>query len=325
MRAYVIRRILVLIPTILMVTLIIFFLIRLIPGDLVDMIQAQSVDAAVDREALEKALGLDAPLIVQYGRWLGVAPQPDGQFSGVLQGDLGSSAWQKTSVTSLVSKKWPVTLELGLIGLFVSQIIALPIGMLSALRQNTWVDYVGRTFAILCISIPGFWLGTMIIVFPALWWGYMPPIMLITLKQDFFGNLKMFIIPAMVLGMAMSGMTMRMTRTMMLEVLRQDYIRTAWSKGLRERVITVRHALKNALIPVVTIIGFQVPVLIGGTVIVEQIFSLPGMGRLLVEASLKRDYWLISGIILIFSMGLVFVNLIIDISYAYLDPRIHYK
>ncbi|MBN1546609.1 MAG: ABC transporter permease [Syntrophaceae bacterium] len=325
MRAYVIRRILVLIPTILMVTLIIFFLIRLIPGDLVDMIQAQSIDSAVDREALEEALGLDAPLIVQYGRWLGVVPQPDGKFRGLFQGDLGSSAWQKMPVTTLVSKKWPVTLELGIMGLLVSQLIALPIGMASALRRNTWVDYVGRTFAILCISVPGFWLGTMIIVFPALWWGYMPPIMLITFKQDIIGNLKMFIIPALVLGMAMSGMTMRMTRTMMLEVLRQDYIRTAWSKGLRERVITVRHALKNALIPVVTIIGFQVPVLIGGTVIVEQIFSLPGMGRLLVEASLKRDYWLISGIILIFSLGLVFVNLVIDVSYAYLDPRIHYR
>jgi peptide/nickel transport system permease protein len=325
MRAYVIRRVLVLIPTLLLVTIFIFFLIRLIPGDVIDMMLAQAGDAGVDREALEKQLGLDAPQIVQYGRWLGVLRQPDGRFAGLLQGDLGVSAWQKMPITTLVAKKWPVTLELGIIGLIVGQLIAIPIGIVSALRQNTWADYVGRTFAILCISIPGFWLGTMIILFPALWWGYMPPIMLVRMSDDFFGNLRMFVIPALVLGMAMSGMTMRMTRTMMLEVMRQDYIRTAWSKGLRERVVTIRHALKNALIPVVTIIGFQIPVLIGGTVIIEQIFSLPGMGRLLVTASLQKDYTLISGIILIFSLGLVTVNLVIDLSYAWLDPRIHYN
>jgi peptide/nickel transport system permease protein len=325
MRAYVIRRVLVLIPTLLLITLFIFFLIRLIPGDVIDMMLAQAGDAGVDRVMLEKQLGLDAPQIVQYGRWLGVVQQPDGDFAGLLQGNLGISAWQKMSITSLVAKKWPVTLELGIMGLLASQLIAIPIGIISALRQNTWADYLGRTFAILCISVPGFWLGTMIIIFPALWWGYMPPIMLIRMSDDFFGNLRMFIIPALVLGMAMAGMTMRMTRTMMLEVMRQDYIRTAWSKGLRERLITMRHALKNALIPVVTIIGFQVPVLIGGTVIVEQIFSLPGMGRLLVEATLKKDYTLISGIILIFSLGLVTINLVIDLSYAWLDPRIHYK
>jgi peptide/nickel transport system permease protein len=325
MRAYVIRRILVLIPTLLLITIFIFFLIRLIPGDIIDMMLAQSSDAGVDREALEKALGLDAPQIVQYGRWLGVLRQMDGRFAGLLQGDLGVAAWQKMPVTTLVAKKWPVTLELGILGLIVGQLIAIPIGISSALRQNTWVDYVGRTFAILCISIPGFWLGTMIIIFPALWWGYMPPIMLIKMGDDFFGNLKMFIIPALVLGMSMAGMTMRMTRTMMLEVMRQDYIRTAWSKGLRERVVTIRHALKNALIPVITIIGFQIPVLIGGTVIIEQIFSLPGMGRLLIDASLQKDYTLISGIILVFSLGLVSVNLVIDVSYAWLDPRIHYN
>ena len=271
MRAYVIRRVLVLIPTLLLVTIFIFFLIRLIPGDVIDMMLAQAGDAGVDREMLEKQLGLDAPQIVQYGRWLGVLRQPDGNFSGLLQGDLGMSAWQKMPITKLVAQKWPVTLELGIIGLIIGQLIAIPIGIVSALRQNTWADYLGRTFAILCISIPGFWLGTMIIIFPALWWGYMPPIMLIKMSEDFFGNLKMFIVPALVLGMAMSGMTMRMTRTMMLEVLRQDFIRTAWSKGLPENIVVMRHAIKNALIPVVTWVGFQIPLVVGGSVVIERL------------------------------------------------------
>ncbi|GAJ18860.1 unnamed protein product [marine sediment metagenome] len=165
----------------------------------------------------------------------------------------------------------------------------------------------------------------MVIVFPSIWWGYMPPIMLIPFVENPLGNLRMFIIPAIVMGMAMSGMTMRMTRTMMLEVLRQDYIRTAWAKGLKERVVITRHALKNALIPVITIVGIQVPVLIGGTVIIEQIFMLPGMGRLIISALLQRDYQLISGVMLIFSVALVLINLTVDLTYAYLDPRVKYE
>ena len=169
MRSYLIRRVLVLIPTLLLVTFIIFFLIRLIPGDIIDMMLATAGDAGLDREAIERSLGLDAPAIVQYGRWLGVVPQMDGKISGILQGDLGISGWQKMPVGELISKKWPVTLELGLMGLIVSQLIALPIGMYSALRQNKLGDFIGRSFAILCISVPGFWTGTMVIVFPSLW------------------------------------------------------------------------------------------------------------------------------------------------------------
>jgi len=165
----------------------------------------------------------------------------------------------------------------------------------------------------------------MVIVFPSIWWGYMPPIMLIPFTEDPIGNLKMFIVPAIILGMAMGGMTMRMTRTMMLEVLRQDYIRTAWAKGLGERVIVIRHALKNALIPVITVVGFQVPVLIGGTVIIERIFCLPGMGRLLMDAILGKDHPLICAVVLLYSVGLVLINLMVDLTYGFLDPRVHYK
>jgi peptide/nickel transport system permease protein len=210
-------------------------------------------------------------------------------------------------------------------GLIITQLIAFPVGIYSALRQDKWGDYIGRSFAILCISIPGFWLGTIVIVLPSIWWGYMPPIMLIPFTEDPIGNLKMFIIPAIIVGMSMAGMLMRLTRTMMLEVLRQDYIRTAWAKGLRERVVILRHALKNALIPVITIIGLQAPILMGGTVIIERIFSLPGMGRLILSAALHRDEMLIGGLMFIFAAVLVLINLVVDLTYAYLDPRVHFK
>jgi peptide/nickel transport system permease protein len=176
----------------------------------------------------------------------------------------------------------------------------------------------------LFISVPNFWIATVVIVFPAIWWGYSPAIIIHSFIEDPLANLATFIVPSVVLGMNMSGLTMRMTRSMMLEVLRQDYIRTAWAKGLRERVVLMRHALKNALIPVVTIVGLQAPVIIGGVVIIEQIFRLPGVGRLLINAILNRDLPLISGIVFMLSVAVVIINLLADLTYAYLDPRVHY-
>ena len=221
MRAYVIRRLLLIIPTLFLASLLVFVLIDLIPGDIIDAMQAvPGIEEQLDRPALERELGLDAPLLVRYGRWMGVVPGVDGKVDGVLQGNLGSSWWQKMPVVELIALKWPITLELGILALLISQLIALPIGVYSALRQNKLGDYLGRSFAILCISVPGFWLGTMIIVFPSIWWGYMPSILVFPFREDPIGNLKMFIVPAVVLGMAMSGMTMRMVRTMLLEVLR---------------------------------------------------------------------------------------------------------
>ena len=325
MRAYFFRRLLILIPTLFLVTLLIFFLIRLMPGDIVDRLQGQSIDVKLDRASIERKLGLDASAIIQYGRWMGLTPQVDGSFSGILQGDLGISWWQGTPVVQLLAARWMVTLELGILGLIIAQLIALPIGVYSALRQDTWGDYIGRSFAILCISVPYFWVGTLVIVFPSIWWNYMPPLMHIPFTEDIIGNLRMFIVPALVLGMALGGMIMRMTRTMVLVVLRQDYIRTAWAKGLSERIVILRHALKNAAIPVITLIGLQVPFVIGGTVIIEKIFSLPGMGRLILDATLFRDQPLISGIILLFSVVLMLINLLVDLTYAYLDPRIRYR
>jgi len=326
MRAYAIRRILLMIPTLLVVSFIVFFMIRLIPGNVVEMMAAQTEAVTqMDVESLRHALGMDVPVLTQYGRWMGVLPGADGNISGIFQGDLGTSLWDKTDVSEQILTRVPVTLELALLALAISLLIALPIGVYSALRQDTWGDYIARSFAIGCIAIPGFWLGTMVMVFPSIWWGYVPPMLLIQFFEDPIGNLQMFIIPSTILGMLTSGIIMRMTRTMMLEVLRQDYVRTAWAKGLKERIVILRHALKNALIPVITIVGGHLASMLGGAVIIEQIFMLPGVGRLIIGAVSSRDYPLICGVMLFFGVTLVFINLMVDLTYAFLDPRIRYR
>jgi len=305
------------IPTVFIVSLIVFFMIRTIPGTIVDVMVSQFEYASnLDREAIEHALGLDVPVMVQYGRWLGGI---------VLHGNLGISLWKNTPVVDQIKDRWPVTAELGLMGLLIAQLIALPIGIYSAIRQDSLGDYFSRSFAILCIAIPNFWLATMVIVFPSIWWGYSRPLIYINFLDNPIGNLSMVIIPAIILGMGMAGTTMRMMRTMMLEVLRQDYIRTVWAKGLRERVIVIRHALKNALIPVITIIGFQIPTVLGGTVIIENIFGLPGMGQLMINATVQRDYTVISSTLFLLAILMVVVNLLVDLAYGVLDPRVHYK
>jgi peptide/nickel transport system permease protein len=327
--AYIIRRLLLAVPTLLIVSFAVFVVIRFMPGDIVDAqlasleeIGVSRQDLMESRDELMKEYGLDVSILAQYGRWIGVVPQADGKVRGLLQGDFGSSFRRHTPVLRDIASRWPVTLELGFIAFLIANLVALPIGIFSALRQDTIGDYIVRSFAIMCIAVPSFWLGTMIVVLPSIWWNYSPPIMYARFLDDPIENLKMFIIPAIVLGLAMTGGTMRMTRTMMLEVLRQDYVRTAWAKGLRERVVVVRHALKNAFIPVVTVIGYSLPVMIGGSVIIEQIFGLPGMGRLLINATLERDYTVVSGIMMIFAFGLVFINLAVDLTYGILNPKV---
>ena len=316
MRSYIIKRLLLAIPTLLLVSTTVFFMIRLIPGNIIDLMMSdQGVVSQADRANIEHSLGLDKPVLTQYGIWLG----------NVIHGNLGNSLWDKSPVVDEISARLPVTLELGILSIIIAQIIALPIGIYSALRQDTIGDYIARSFAIICIAVPSFWLATLVIVFPAIWWGYSPPVYLIPFSQDPTGNLKMFIIPSIVLGMSMAGMTMRMTRAVMLEVLRQDYVRTAWAKGLSERVVVLRHAMKNALIPVITIIGLGVPTLIGGTVIIEQIFGLAGMGRLIIESAQSRDYTVVSGVLLVFGIALVIINLFVDMTYGFFDPRISYR
>jgi peptide/nickel transport system permease protein len=317
MRAYIIRRILLIIPTFIVVSMVIFLILRLIPGSVIDTIAAQYIYLSnLDKTAIEKALGLNVPLYVQYFRWMGQI---------FLHGNFGKSFITNLPVTNEIKARWPVTFELGILALILAQLIALPVGIYSAMRQDTVGDYITRSIAVLLIAVPDFWVATLVIVFPSIWWHYTPSIMLISFGKDPLGNLKMFIIPAIVLGMQLSGMTMRMMRTMMLEVLRQDYIRTAWAKGLTERVVVMRHALKNAFIPVITIIGWQVPLLVGGAVIIENIFQLPGMGQLMVTSVQQRDYPTISAIMIILTSAVLILNLLIDMVYSFLDPRIHYK
>ena len=307
------------IPTLFIVTILVFLSVRFIPGDIIDVMigdLAYMGAGDIDREALERKLGLDVPVYVQYGRWVGDI---------LLHGTLGESLLGGFTVEEKILARLPVTIELGLMAIVIGLLIALPVGIYSAIRQYTVTDYLGRSIAVVGLATPNFWLALMVMIFPAMWWGWSPPMKLIPFTEDLLGNLGMFFIPSLILGTASAAATMRMTRTMMLEVLRQDYIRTAWSKGLKERIVVIRHALKNALIPVVSLIGLQLPILIGGAVIMENIFNLPGLGGLMLDALEIRDYPLVSGINLLFATAVVGINLMIDLIYAYLDPRVRYE
>ena len=318
MKAYIIRRLLLILPTLFILSILVFLSVRFIPGDVVDVMIGRmeyQTMGALDREAVERRLGLDVPVYVQYGRWLG------GIF---LHGSLGESLMGRGAVEEKILGRLPVTIQLGVMAIVMGLVIALPVGIYSAIRQDTAADYLGRSVAIIGLATPNFWIGIMVMIYPAIWWGWAPPLELVSLTEDPLGNLAVFVIPSLILGTAAAAATMRMTRTMMLEVLRQDFIRTAWAKGLRERAVVIRHAVKNALIPVVSLIGLQLPILVGGAVIMENIFNLPGLGRLLLNALNDRDYPMVSGINLFFAIGVVGINLLIDLIYAVLDPRVRY-
>ena len=320
MRAYVIRRILLMIPTLFILSVLVFMSVRFIPGDVVDMMMQQMMLSGalldMDREAFERVLGLDRPIYVQYADWI----------AGILvRGTLGESLMHEFTIEQRILGRLPVTLELGLLAILIGWAIALPVGIYSAVRRDGVADYAGRSAAIIGLATPNFWLGIMVMVYPAIWWGWSPPLRLVRFIDNPPGNLAMFLIPSLILGTGSAAGLMRMTRTMMLEVLRQDYIRTAWSKGLRERVVVVRHAIKNGMIPIVTIIGMQLPILVGGSVIIENIFNLPGLGRLMVLALQERDYPVVQGVNLMFGSVVIANNLMIDLVYASLDPRIRYR
>ena len=318
MRAYIIRRLLLVIPTLLILSTIVFFSVRFIPGDVIEsMLGKTDFLVDVDREVLERMLGLDVPAYVQYGRWLG------GIF---LHGSLGDSlVGNRAPVEQTILSRLPVTIQLGIMSIVIGLVIALPVGIYSAMRQDSGADYVGRSVAVIGLAAPNFWLAIMVMLYPSIWWSWSPPMKWIPVSEDLLGNLGILIIPSLILGTALAAATMRLTRTMMLEVLRQDYIRTAWAKGLKERVVVVRHAIKNALIPIVTLVGLQLPILVGGSVIMENIFNLPGLGRLMLDALTDRDYPLISGVNLVFGTAVVGINLMIDLVYGYLDPRVRYQ
>ncbi|MDP2729516.1 MAG: ABC transporter permease [Dehalococcoidales bacterium] len=329
MQTYIIRRVWLAFITIGLVAIIIFLLLRFIPGSVLDLMVAELAEETgtvdLDIEGLKHLLGLDVPVYAQFGRWIGFWPQDSGAFYGIIQGNWGTSLWSGESIIQMMLHRIPVSIELALLGMTLAWFIGLPIGIWSAIRQDTAIDFGGRSFTIFWLAAPGFWIGTMVIVYPSILWGWTPPIEYIPLVKDPIGNIGQFLIPAFLTGAATSASISRYSRTWMLEVLRQDYIRTAWAKGLQERTVILRHALRNALIPLITVFGRELSRLITGVVIMEQIFVLPGMGRLFLNALNTRDYPVVQAVNLLTSTWGVFLNLIIDITYAYIDPRIRYR
>ncbi|MQA00025.1 MAG: ABC transporter permease subunit [Dehalococcoidia bacterium] len=323
MTHYIVRRALGLVPTFLILLLLVVVLVRLIPGDIVDILlqeqggggSGRSAELALGREQIEARLGLDRPVFVQYVEYA----------AGLLQGDLGRSLWDDRPVREMILNRVPVTAEVALVAIVVSLLTAIPVGLISAVRQDTPIDYFLRSALILGISLPNFAIATAIVIFPAIWWGWSVSFTYVSLTEDPIKHLTLIIPPAAVLGVQLSASVARMTRTMMLEVMQEDYVRTARSKGLTGSQVVLGHALKNALIPVVTLLGLQVTFLIGGSVITETVFALPGLGRLLLEAIANRDYPVIQGIVVSVGLLVMITNLLIDISYGYLDPRIRYS
>jgi len=313
LRRYLAKRLLIAVPSLLIASLIVFALPRLLPGDAVQLMLAEKAYAK-DVDELRAKLGLDRPLSLQYVEWLG----------RVARGDLGESLWTRRPVLQELGQRLPVTLELAFFALAFALAIAVPVGVISAARADTLQDYVARSAAILGLSVPGFWLATLLIVLPAIWWGWRPVAEFTEFGTNPLAHVAQFLLPALILGVAAGAALMRLTRGMLLEVLRQDYVRTAWAKGLGERVIVLKHGLRNAIIPVVTLLGTQLPQIIGGTVIIETVFGLPGMSRFLFDAINQRDYPVIQGVNLVVVSTIVTINLAVDALYAALDPRIRY-
>jgi peptide/nickel transport system permease protein len=316
MTAYIARRLLLMIPVLWGVSLIVFFAIRMVPGDVILAKMQGEFSAKPEQMARMRAeLGLDVPAYVQYGRWLG----------GVLHGDFGTSMNTFRPVLSEIANRVPITAELALLSLFFGILIAVPIGVASAVFQDTWIDYLGRLLAMLALSIPSFVIATALILFPSLWWGYFPPLGLAPLTERPLENLQQVIPATIALGAILAGQIMRLTRSSVLEVLRSDFVRTARAKGLADLAIISRHVLKASLIPVVTLIGSDFGRLLGGTVVIETIFAFPGMGLLTLTSIQLRDYTQLQGNVMFIAAVFVLFNLLVDLLYGVLDPRVRYS
>lgn len=315
MGQYLVKRLLFTLLVLWAVSVIVFSAVRLVPGDVCRIVLATSDVDEAQCNAIRQELGLDQPVLTQYFTWIG----------GVLRGDFGTTLISKRDVWTEIRTRIPLTLELTLLSTLFALALALPIGVYTAMKQDTAPDYILRLLTIGWLSIPSFWLGTMLIIFPAKWWGYSPPVGYVDFWVNPLRNLEQLYLPAIALGLALSASLARVTRSSMLEVLRQDYVRTARAKGLRERVLVIRHTLRNAMIPVVTLFGIQFGVLLGGTVVLESIFSLPGLGTLTLSSVLIKDYPQVQGLVLFFATVLVLINLVVDISYGWFDPRIRYS
>ena len=317
MRTYITKRLLLIIPTLLGVAGLVFVIMRVIPGDVTLLILGGDQAGRIDPQqiaAMRRQLGLDQPLLVQFGHWLW----------GVLRFDFGTSLWTGRPVVEEVLIRLPLSLELAVLATLVSVVLAIPMGMLAAIRQDSWVDYAVRIVSIGGLAIPSFWVGILCILFLVIYFGWGPPLEFTPPWVSPWANFQQMVWPVVTVGYRYAAVTTRMTRSTVLEVLREDYIRTAWAKGLRERAVVIRHALKNAMLPVITLIGTEFAFLIGGLVVTETVFTLNGVGRFVVDAVAHRDYPVVQALVFLIAFWFVIVNLLIDLTYAYFDPRIRY-
>jgi peptide/nickel transport system permease protein len=317
MRTYLTKRLLLIIPTLLGVASLVFIIMRVIPGDVALLILGGDAGGIDPQQlaAMRHDLGLDRPILVQFGAWLW----------GVAHFDFGKSLWTGQPVIEELLIRLPLSLEVAVLATVVSILIAIPLGMLAAARQDTWVDYLVRVVSIGGLAIPSFWVGILCILFLVMYFGWGPPLEFKLPWVDPWANFQMMVWPVLTVGYRYSAVTTRMTRSTLLEVMREDYIRTAWAKGLRERAVVLRHALKNAMLPVVTLIGTEFAFLIGGLVVTETVFTLNGVGRFVVDAVAHRDYPVVQALVFLIAFSFVIVNLLVDLTYAWFDPRIRYR
>jgi peptide/nickel transport system permease protein len=317
MRRYILKRLLLMIPTLLGVAVLVFLMLRVAPGDIVELKYAGSGTFA-PKEALERErvqLGLDKPLVQQFAVWM----------AGVARFDFGNSMWTGRPIIDEIKIRLELSLQLAFMATFVAILLAVPLGTLAALRQDTWIDYAVRIFSIGGLSMPSFWLGIVMILAFLIFFKWLPPLTFTSFWSDPWANLSQLIWPALAVGYRYSAMATRMTRSAVLEVLREDYVRTARAKGLRERAVVVKHALRNALLPIITVIGLEFAFLIGGLVVTEQVFNLNGIGMLFVESITRRDYTMTQTLVLLVAFVFIFMNFLIDLLYAWLDPRIRFQ
>jgi peptide/nickel transport system permease protein len=315
MRRYVVGRLLLMIPTLVGVAILTFVIMRAVPGDIVALRYAGS---SVPQEIIDQErhiLGLDKPMWAQFVDWM----------SSISHFDLGQSLWTGQPVIEEVQVRMPLSIELAVLATLFAVALAIPLGVVAAVKQDTWIDYVIRVFSIGGLAMPSFWIGIMMVLITLTLWGWAPPVVFTPLFDDPVANLAGLVLPAIAVGYRYSAVSMRMTRSTVLEVLREDYVRTARAKGLRETLVVVRHALRNALLPVVTVVSLEFAFLIGGLVVTEQVFNLNGIGKLLVDAVAHRDYTLIQALVLLLAAVFVFVNFVVDMVYVVLDPRIRYS
>ena len=315
MSRYLLQRLALVIPTLIGTSLIVFILLRLLPGDIVDILfggDPQVSQQTIDQ--IRESMGLNKPMVVQYGEWVG----------GLARGDAGVSMRTGLSVSESLMRSMPVTIQLAVMAVFFACIVAIPLGIISAVRRNGASDLLTRLFGLIGLSFPAFWLATMFLLISSTVFRWVPPLKWVSPWEDLGQNLQIVVVPALLLGLQPMAIIMRMTRASMLEVLRQDYIRTAYAKGLAERLVLIRHALQNAFIPVLTVIGVQFGALMGGSVIIEQIFALPGVAFFLLSGIYNRDYPVVQSTILLLSAIFILVNLAVDMLYGYVDPRIRY-